>query len=210
MRLCAKHPKALKVYGYSKSWDLFLARDRAGKGWPANYTVNLSNGSRYYNDPAMFSAMEKLPCVRGEFAAVDVEWKDGIHQPQNKLDVDYIKKVIDYFAAKPTAKAQTIKSWRNKLNQLIDYNAGVPGAKKPAVIPEEWWAVNPAYEEQVREAAKRVYPSVFVCPGKCGTCPRGDARSTEPGRHACGKHRPLKENGTVMGKLGVAIVIAKH
>lgn len=62
-RLCAHRPD-LRVYGYSKSWELFLAY--TGEFAP-NYTLNLSGGSRY--GAAMRDRMKALPCVRGEFLA---------------------------------------------------------------------------------------------------------------------------------------------
>jgi len=54
----------LSVYGYSKSWELFLAY--RGE-WAENYTLNLSGGSRYGEE--MKAKMRTLPVVRGEFLA---------------------------------------------------------------------------------------------------------------------------------------------
>jgi len=65
----------LTVYGYSKSWNLFLMFDRmwAGKiGWPKNYLLNLSNGSKYEH---LRAKMERLPVVRGNFIALQVDKK---------------------------------------------------------------------------------------------------------------------------------------
>jgi len=65
----------LKTYGYSKSWNLFLMYDRmwAGKiGWPKNYLLNLSNGSRYEH---LRPKMERLQVVRGNFTALQVDKK---------------------------------------------------------------------------------------------------------------------------------------
>ncbi len=65
----------LTVYGYSKSWNLFTMFDRlwAGKiGWPTNYLLNLSNGSKYEN---LRKYMVKLPVVRGNFIALPIERK---------------------------------------------------------------------------------------------------------------------------------------
>jgi hypothetical protein len=69
------------VYGYSKSWEEFLAVNREynrdGKFWPRNYALNLSGGSRH--DAAMRGQMKRLldwkdagGVVRGEFNAVQV------------------------------------------------------------------------------------------------------------------------------------------
>jgi len=53
----------LAVYGYSKSWQLFLDWQASGREFPANYILNLSSGSRY--DDAMLDQMRQLPIVRG-------------------------------------------------------------------------------------------------------------------------------------------------
>jgi hypothetical protein len=60
----------IKVYGYSKSWALFLAHHDAGGTFPENYLLNLSSGSKY--GEAYRARMESLPCVRGEFVAVKI------------------------------------------------------------------------------------------------------------------------------------------
>ncbi len=63
----------LTVYGYSKSWNLFVMFDRmwAKKiGWPKNYLLNLSNGSKYER---LRAKMERLPVVRGNFIALPIE-----------------------------------------------------------------------------------------------------------------------------------------
>jgi hypothetical protein len=53
----------LAVYGYSKSWQLFLDWQASGREFPSNYILNLSSGSRY--DDAMLDRMRQLPIVRG-------------------------------------------------------------------------------------------------------------------------------------------------
>jgi hypothetical protein len=60
----------LTVYGYSKSWELFLNYAKAGHEFPENYTLNLSTGSIYDRIPAMRTAMNALPITRGDFVAV--------------------------------------------------------------------------------------------------------------------------------------------
>lgn len=64
----------ISLYGYSKSWELFLSYDlrlkESGQAWPENYVLNLSGGSRYPDH--MRQLMERLPIVRGEFLAVSV------------------------------------------------------------------------------------------------------------------------------------------
>jgi hypothetical protein len=68
MYACAERPD-LSVYGYSKSWGLFLGYAASGRSFPANYVLNLSSGSRY--DAATEQAMRALPIVRGTFVAVE-------------------------------------------------------------------------------------------------------------------------------------------
>ena len=76
MRLVRERPD-LDVYGYSKSWQLFLALDKQGFAWPSNYMLNLSSGSKHGD--ALRARMEKLSCVRGDFVAVPVnrKWIDS-------------------------------------------------------------------------------------------------------------------------------------
>ena len=68
-RLVSARPD-LTVYGYSKSWRLFLDYAKTGHDFPENYTLNLSSGSIYERIPAMRKAMETLPITRGDFAVV--------------------------------------------------------------------------------------------------------------------------------------------
>jgi hypothetical protein len=58
----------LKVYGYSKSWALFLDWEKSGRPFPDNYILNLSSGSKY--DDMYRQAVARLPIVRGEFIGV--------------------------------------------------------------------------------------------------------------------------------------------
>jgi hypothetical protein len=62
----------LKVYGYSKSWGIFL---RFEGEWASNYTLNLSSGSKFANSPRVKEQVSALPIVRGEFVAVPVASK---------------------------------------------------------------------------------------------------------------------------------------
>jgi len=63
----------LKVYGYSKSWKLFLTLDRQGYSFPENYLLNVSSGSRYGS--TVKEKLLQLDCTRGEFVAVPVARK---------------------------------------------------------------------------------------------------------------------------------------
>ena len=60
----------LSFYSYSKSQNLFLALDNAGKfDWPKNFRTNQSSGSRF-DGTAIADRFADLDCVRGEFVAV--------------------------------------------------------------------------------------------------------------------------------------------
>ena len=95
MRLVRKRPD-LDVYGYSKSWQLFLALESEGFEWPSNYMLNLSSGSKYGR--ALRARMEKLSCVRGEFVAVPVarKWIDSkaYQDKANAGSKEYRKEVL--------------------------------------------------------------------------------------------------------------------
>jgi len=83
-RLVTARPD-LTVYGYSKSWQLFLDYAKAGHEFPQNYTLNLSSGSIYEKIPAMRRAMGTLPITRGDFAAVKPE-TDILAAPNRRTD----------------------------------------------------------------------------------------------------------------------------
>jgi hypothetical protein len=71
--LVLKERPDLLTYGYSKSWNLFLMFDRmwASKiGWPKNYLLNLSNGSKFEHSRPK---MERLQVVRGNFLALQID-----------------------------------------------------------------------------------------------------------------------------------------
>lgn len=61
----------LKVYGYSKSWEIFLEYSRSGLKFPTNYVLNLSSGSKYDNIGPIRAQMKALPITRGDFIAVN-------------------------------------------------------------------------------------------------------------------------------------------
>lgn len=60
----------LQVYGYSKSWKVFLDYNNSGKPFPKNYVLNMSSGSRYENIGPIRAQMAALPITRGNFVAV--------------------------------------------------------------------------------------------------------------------------------------------
>jgi len=65
----------IRVYGYSKSWQLFLELDETRFKWPSNYLLNLSSGSKYNEKSGIARAVRKLPIVREKFIAVKVSRK---------------------------------------------------------------------------------------------------------------------------------------
>ena len=67
-----KGRKDLQVYGYSKSWRIFLQLNATGYDWPSNYLTNASSGS-IYAGTGLQNAFLKLPVVRGSFDAVKVD-----------------------------------------------------------------------------------------------------------------------------------------
>ena len=71
MDLCNAR-KDLQIYGYSKSWRIFLQLNATGYDWPSNYLTNASSGS-IYAGTGLQNAFLKLPVVRGSFDAVKVE-----------------------------------------------------------------------------------------------------------------------------------------
>lgn len=70
MERCFERPD-LNVYGYSKSWHLFVNRHKAGKPWPKNYLLNISDASRFWVIPEMREAIQKVPVYRGIFATIE-------------------------------------------------------------------------------------------------------------------------------------------
>ena len=62
----------LTVYGYSKSWEVFLDYRAQGLEFPENYVLNISDGSRYDGNQVLADEVARLPITRGGFHAVDV------------------------------------------------------------------------------------------------------------------------------------------
>jgi len=92
LELCELRPDLL-VYGYSKSWPLFLAHDRP---FPANYMLNVSSGSKYGLE--LSKQLETLTradgslLVRGLFAAVAIDMT-GINSKTRYSNPLYHKRV---------------------------------------------------------------------------------------------------------------------
>ena len=109
--------KDLHIYGYSKSWSIFLAYDKTNKAWPTNYMLNLSGGSKYTS--RLRAQMELLPIVRGEFVAVKAPSK-----MPNKLD-------------NPTLWAQWAKVVKESARKLGYAKAFVCPGKCYACLPNQ-------------------------------------------------------------------------
>lgn len=65
----------LKVYGYSKSWEIFLQYEDLKYKFPHNYVLNLSSGSKYENFGHIRARMKNLSVTRGEFIALSTKEK---------------------------------------------------------------------------------------------------------------------------------------
>jgi hypothetical protein len=105
----------VEVYGYSKAWSDFLTADRSLKGkWPANYTLNLSGGSVWWNVPKIRNAIEKLPVSRGYFVAVNlhgaleefVDKFDGHMLTSKVTDAQAMKRIQAFTAINEFTSAQ--------------------------------------------------------------------------------------------------------
>jgi len=118
MDLCHQRPD-LHVYAYSKSWEIFLERhDERPNDWPANYALNISNSSIYWNDRSMRDRMAALPITRGLFVSIATK----THMPkwdkktQGEAPENYDNKVLQVHAehmidVKETARAAGVQSW---------------------------------------------------------------------------------------------------
>ena len=95
MDLCKTRPD-LSIYGYSKSWNLFLTLDKQGYKFPANYLLNVSSGSRY--GEKIKDKVLGLSCTRGEFVAVPVARKHiankAYQDKDNAGSKEYRKEVL--------------------------------------------------------------------------------------------------------------------
>ena len=85
----AKARQDLRIYGYSKSWEIFLDYAKTGQDFPTNYILNLSGGSKYESPlyPNVKASVSQLPIVRGEFIAV----KTDIHMPKGNTSKEIRK-----------------------------------------------------------------------------------------------------------------------
>jgi len=90
MQLCKKYPQ-VRAYGYSKSWTIFLSYDAdlktAGMSWPTNYTLNLSEGSMFWNNAETHSKIMRLPITRHDFGVVEIDKANGQKIPQNYINL---------------------------------------------------------------------------------------------------------------------------
>lgn len=116
MKLCARHPH-VRAYGYSKSWHIFLAYDatlkKTGGSWPDNYTLNLSEGSMFWNDEDTHSRIMQLPVTRHDFGVVNIDKTDGKKIAQNIIDL----------RSSDRAVADSIISLKKQIRATADGNA---------------------------------------------------------------------------------------
>ena len=64
----------IRAYGYSKSWQIFLAYNRLYT-FPENYTLNSSSGSKFANSKAIHEKLQALPVYRGNYIAIPSDSK---------------------------------------------------------------------------------------------------------------------------------------
>lgn len=172
MHICERYPE-MRFYGYSKSWDIFLAYEKKHNGkWPANYLLNLSNGSFYErmdtpkgdpNNPynKIMDRMLALGCTRGRFVAVRMP-KDTPNGKQPKLPKDEVEQAGEKIEdpRKNPATAEKLRLYRDAVAEEA-VRQGIP------------MGVN--------------QDRFFTCPGLCGFCLGKYADSGDPaGTHACG------------------------
>jgi hypothetical protein len=131
----AKRHDRLDFYGYSKSWDIFLAADRkhGSAWWPSNYVLNLSGGSRHegtagYED--IVARMRRLPITRGKFVAVPL---------------------LEKFRRKDT-KAAFVQNTPNAAT-FTDAQRKMSPSELLASLDENQWKPNPLYELAVMESS---------------------------------------------------------
>jgi hypothetical protein len=84
----------LKVYGYSKSWKLFVTYYEMGAKFPNNYSLNLSSGSRYENNKDIVDVMNILPITRGNFIAVNAGRKPTPKEVRSQAVLQGIKNIF--------------------------------------------------------------------------------------------------------------------
>lgn len=183
MHTCRRFP-AMKFYGYSKSWHLFVEYDKKHNGnWPENYVLNLSNGTMWETLGGeiyrkMADRMMELKCVRGRFIALkDVYRRDANGNVLMKKDkkgqmvpiISVMPKLSEKFAkdeADPRSHPSVAEAWRQHMADV------------------KW------------KAREENLGNVFPCPGKCYACLGAKVGSESwtttvqsggYGKHACGE-----------------------
>lgn len=174
MHVCDRFPN-LRFYGYSKSWDIMLEWDRRNNGrWPANYRLNLSNGSFYERfDTAdnpdnpyqrIMARMMALACVRGRFVAVRMPKGPDSEMPKLAKD-DVVQDGVKIEDPRNNpATREALERHRNAVEEEAVKQGVHPGLKRDGSL----WS------------------RPFVCPGLCGFClGTYDGPDTPNGTHAC-------------------------
>jgi hypothetical protein len=189
MDRCKAHPH-VRAYGYSKSWHLFLRYDKLGYGWPSNYVMNLSEGSRFASIAGIREEMLKLPVVREDFGVVVMPEK--VVQNIVRIGRDEPNGVWAAISRLEDRASRTADEAEKSKLQLIvgdwkEIAGKIEKGEKVSYVPDEFWSRNPEYTATVSAEAEKKYGkgNFFVCPGKCGNC-------LGNGRHACGDLRLKK------------------
>lgn len=96
LQLCEQR-QDLQVYGYSKSWPIFLHYAKEFGAFPNNYALNLSSGSKYGDDIAeRLKACKRhngAPLVRGAFGAVKIDGAGIPHGAERYNSAEYHRRV---------------------------------------------------------------------------------------------------------------------
>lgn len=162
MHVCERFPR-MRFYGYSKSWHLFTEWDRKHGGkWPANYMLNLSNGTMWESIGGdiyrqMLDRMLALKCVRGRFIAVP-------HKIGDRVLIKSSAPAYTGLMARNELDPRDAPGWREHVEEVRKAAESL-GIDRPFVCPGKCFAcLGPKSAEAKEELAKQ---------GKYG-------------RHACG------------------------
>lgn len=162
MHVCERFPR-MRFYGYSKSWHLFTEWDRKHGGkWPANYMLNLSNGTMWESIGGdiyrqMLDRMLALKCVRGRFIAVP-------HKIGDQVLIRSSAPAYTEKMAKDELDPRDTPGWKEHIEEVRNAAKSL-GIDRPFVCPGKCFAcLGPKPAEAKEELAKQ---------GKYG-------------RHACG------------------------
>jgi hypothetical protein len=108
----------LHVYGYSKSWEIFIQRHRERPNdWPENYVLNISNSANRWDDVNVRNEIAAVPVVRGLFVSIKTpgskmpKW-EGTGKPPDDFDNRTLPGWKEHMeAVKAAARKAGVISW---------------------------------------------------------------------------------------------------